>query len=1524
MEATPHHALYLLEALRKPLFHNGLQDDQLYGLLQTLGCFDLQANIPVGSQANEEIQPLPAVLHNLISRGLPTIPSVFVEEAFVRAFGLGVVKNEHGSLSFPLKEDVQVPVNTIKDILHLTDNRIPLSSAQYATDRLGSGFERDFLFRLLPAEYRFLIQDLETQRSLDSIVPEEKKRWFNRQRVDFSLEIPYLKRETKDQIERLYRDGIVVEVDGYHHQQLAQQVLDESRDASVAQAQWKHVRVTSQNPEQGIRQLLEMLEGNDYVRQLKRVFQQQVFTGDYLTWMQLLLSPAAIARIQKSLAECMLQGGFSGNKPSKIAVLERDVPCGFLAVTDFREMGRHLFSLAGKGEEWPGMEVEVFCTPEFQNSPLHQLAGQPVRLIGEFVPEGYDMVVDIAMLQRSNIFRQEPVLDLSRQGGPVHLLIRSSHYVPQYQPRRFYTAETISYIPVSSRLPNERYEDIPEAKAHLEYFLRNLFRKESFREGQLPILNRALQNQTVIGLLPTGGGKSLTYQLASLLQPGVVMVVDPLKSLMQDQYENLLKIGVDCCQFINSTMNTKERGWATERLKSGQSLFTFISPERLQIEEFRKALLDMPVNKVFFSYCVIDEVHCVSEWGHDFRTPYLELGKNATRFCKTKTGDPIALFGLTATASFDVLADVERELSAPGQQLDVDAIVRFENTIRPELQYEVIPVEAPLNWEEMQLSGSGPRVSYVQGDIWGLKRGLGKEKQRQIIGLLNDITSPFREYHQDGQLGAMLMQAHEKFLPQELQQSLPPEKFLQDNLANIEFKGDDFPEIERENKHAGIVFCPHRAWYFGVTDRFKKREDPRSWSGVADAIQRAIEDGDLPAVLETGVFMGSSDEDEKTVKEITEVSFKNLKAFTENKQNLMVATKAFGMGIDKPNIRFTLHINYPSSIESFIQEAGRAGRDRKLALNFLLYYGEEFLKLDKTAPVPDHLRDALKGKVIAKEHEKELQKMLDGAAARNALKPFKHDQDIQLYFHNNSFKGIEKEKIVLYELLTKIYPPFGPNLREIAEEVNEELGVEIAIKYWVPNTDKPRQLYVNPDIGNIQLPDLKIWVTDSERGRQILDLVVEKIRARLENEKIRMADILKWLDGGSSKMELDGLETHLQRMEMGETVEDVIIPFVNSYRVNRENYTRQLHQLLVRHLSPQFSEHWVKNNLVETKNPPETIQEFLQLVGRFAGVDPEEYLDPMLFGSLKRLFYLPRDASDTAKALYRFSCIGLIDSYTIDYNQKVYKVQLTKRPDEYYRKAYFEYLKRYYSDRRAEEEIRKAEQIKAPNAIRQYLYHLVEFAYDQIAKKRRLGIDDMEALCKEGLQPGKDRFERNLAMKEFIFLYFNSKYARREYEIDGAPYSLLTDTDEAKTSNWETVWKFMEAVNIDRSGALIDNVKHLRGATLRLLRTNPENAALLLLKAFSHLVLAAMNDNPELYREGSESLIAGFRQFRKDLSMKGKEVIAASREFQRHIESHTSNHKVLQLMHQALLELKAAILEDDIHTLKNKYLNIHA
>jgi ATP-dependent DNA helicase RecQ len=201
----------------------------------------------------------------------------------------------------------------------------------------------------------------------------------------------------------------------------------------------------------------------------------------------------------------------------------------------------------------------------------------------------------------------------------------------------------------------------PALKASFQYFLQNFFRKADFKPGQLAIINRAIQGKDVIGLLPTGGGKSLTFQLCALLQPGVTVVVDPINSLMKDQFDKLIDNGITRASFINSFNTKDERTERMQALADGQFQILFVSPERFQMENFRQSLSACRDTGVYFSYAVIDEAHCVSEWGHDFRHVYLNLAQNLKRFCHPKSG-PLTIFGLTATASFDVLADVQREL----------------------------------------------------------------------------------------------------------------------------------------------------------------------------------------------------------------------------------------------------------------------------------------------------------------------------------------------------------------------------------------------------------------------------------------------------------------------------------------------------------------------------------------------------------------------------------------------------------------------------------------------------------------------------------------------------------------------------------------------------------------------------------------------------------------------------------------------------------------------------------------------
>ena len=139
------------------------------------------------------------------------------------------------------------------------------------------------------------------------------------------------------------------------------------------------------------------------------------------------------------------------------------------------------------------------------------------------------------------------------------------------------------------------------------------------------------------------------------------MVVDPLRGLMKDQYDGLLKTGVDCISYINSdiTKDREERERRENALTGSQIQIMFLSPERLSIHRFREVLRSMRESDIFFAYGVIDEVHCVSEWGHDFRLAYLHLGRNLYNYVLPKevegADNHISLFGLTATASFDVL-----------------------------------------------------------------------------------------------------------------------------------------------------------------------------------------------------------------------------------------------------------------------------------------------------------------------------------------------------------------------------------------------------------------------------------------------------------------------------------------------------------------------------------------------------------------------------------------------------------------------------------------------------------------------------------------------------------------------------------------------------------------------------------------------------------------------------------------------------------------------------------------------------
>ena len=778
--------------------------------------------------------------------------------------------------------------------------------------------------------------------------------------------------------------------------------------------------------------------------------------------------------------------------------------------------------------------------------------------------------------------------------------------------------------------------DTPVKKKALYYFLRNIFRKSDFWPGQIPILNRAIQHKDVIGLLPTGGGKSLTYQLIGLLQPGVTIVIEPINSLMKDQYDGLISDGITKAQYINAFNTRDEMDKHLKELRDGKYQFVFISPERLQIKKFRNKLEECAKKSVYFTNAVIDEAHCVSEWGHDFRHTYLNVAKNLKRFCHTKDAD-LMFFGLTATASFDVLADVQRELMMPE---DTIVTLPAEAIDRKELNFEIIKIEKE-----------------VENNIEYYERinEIGRVKHPKLVKWLKEI-------------------------PQHLDNKSK-------NSSLITFSNNFYEPVEREYPNAGIIFCPTKS------DKLR--------NGVLNVYDTLKE----LSFLETRMFFGGGDYNtisNKRVVNQAKHSFDNQVEFMENKSNLMIATKAFGMGLDKSNIRFTVHYTLPPSVESFYQEAGRAGRDRRPALCSVLY------------------------------HEDDIKTNLD--------------------FHENSFKEFRREKEIAHELLTEVQYEdefFVGLVKRVAKDRFNEVGNvtlynDKFISVFGPYHEKKvDQIWIGRiDLTDSNLAKDKGFIKNfkKEKSDQILDHIRYFIKKECNN-----SNYLDWLKtrkspGIKSLIEQRPNKTHTLLIGFNNNAVDEIVSLL-------ENDNEKFEALVVRaaynfckdedefidNLKAKYKQHTdYKHNL--------TI--------------PSEELE----AQIQDLYHKIRNDADTFRTIYRLMILGIIDDYVIDYYAKVIRVTFKGKTDQEYLENLRTYLQRFMGVNSTKTWMNKVEKYHEVDSILvKVLFTLIKFTQQEIAEKRKRAIKYMKDLCEKGFEEGEKVFREN------IVYYFTSKYARLDY-----------------------------------------------------------------------------------------------------------------------------------------------------------------
>ena len=506
--------------------------------------------------------------------------------------------------------------------------------------------------------------------------------------------------------------------------------------------------------------------------------------------------------------------------------------------------------------------------------------------------------------------------------------------------------------------------------------LKKYFGYDTFREGQEEVIDTILSGRDVVGIMPTGAGKSLCYQIPALMMGGITLVISPLISLMKDQVSALNQAGI-LAAFLNSSLSEMQYYTVLRLAKAGRYPIIYVAPERLLNEEFLDFALHVKISMI-----AVDEAHCVSQWGQDFRPSYLKI----MEFIERLPDRPV-VSAFTATATQEVKEDI----------------------------IDILQLQEPF-------------VTTT-----------GFDRQN----LFFSVQTPRDKYG-----------------------------FIRDYVAE-------------HRTESGIIYCISRKL-------------------VEEVCQKLIQEG----YSATRYHAGLSDEERRN----------NQDDFIYDRCQIMVATNAFGMGIDKSDVRYVLHYNMPKNMESYYQEAGRAGRDGEPARCILLYSGQDvitnrfFIENNQENQELDPVTRA----IVQERDEERLKKMTFYCFTHECLREY-----ILRYFGEYGPNYCGNCQNCLTEFEEVDVSAEACSIVRCVDECGQRYGVNVILDTLRgANTAKIRQYHMEENSCYGKCREIPIY-----RLRQIFNFLLEKEYIRLSNDEYTLVKL-------TDRSELLLNETYILTMKM--------------------------------------------------------------------------------------------------------------------------------------------------------------------------------------------------------------------------------------------------------------------------------------------------------------------------------------------------------------------------------------------------------